>query len=295
MVYNMETITDRIINYDIQKSLNEHSSQITNFKALLEKYGSDWNNVDLLDEGNKLFFDNNRRFYEYDKQAIEKRAESRLGSIKKRFPNISFLGSYCDIGCGHGENPRMAVNYGFSKSVGIDIVPQWEEYYTNEIPNLEFIQMDISKDEYYGKFDFATSFAAFEHFEDPEKMLDKMVEMILEGGYLYIEFSPIWRSTDGHHMYRLIQFPYYHLIFSDDVIEAYYNRINFKERYYFNKWTALDFMSLFLNVKNMQIVHYEPFFEMKDLYFIKTFPMFFEGFSTEELIISGFRLLYKKL
>ena len=143
-------------------------------------------------------------------------------------------------------------------------------------------------------FDLVTSYAAFEHFDQPPIMFENMKQLVKRGGYLYIDFSPLWRSADGHHMYRNVQFPYFHLIFSEKTIKEYYGKNRFVDYNSYNKWSALDFLTLFSSNRDMQIVSLETVYQTRDLYFISAFPKLLNQYSLEDLLISGFKVLFYK-
>ena len=113
--------------------------------------------------------------------------------------------------------------------------------------------------------------------------------------HLYIDFAPIWMSADGHHMYRNIQFPYFHLIFADELIKEYCesHHINYAiER--LNKWSMMDFLMLFLSQKDMKVIDFVPYFNTRDYYFIKTYPQLLSGYSMEDLLTSGMKIVFKR-
>jgi hypothetical protein len=54
-------------------------------------------------------------------------------------------------------------------------------------------------------------------------------------------------------------------------------------------------MNLLMCVPGMKLEYYETMYEVKDLYFVKCFRQLLEGFGMEELAVSGFKLLYRKM
>ncbi len=284
---------------DLYQSIQRHELQIKAFSEIISDHSLEYvsNDLDILRKGNEIFFDRSISFPQYDTESIMTRAYNHLRWIMNKFPFVD-MSSYCDVGCGYGENPRAALMFGSNESVGIDINPRWNDICDNEKEKPRFIQADISRYPLDEKFKFITSYNAFEHFENPQLMLSRIANMVDGGGCLYIDFAPIWHSANGHHMYRRCQFPYYHLIFNDDVIKDYYEMQNSDyERYIhsFNKWSAFDFMNLLMCVPGMKLEYYETMYEVKDLYFVKCFRQLLEGFGMEELAVSGFKLLYRKM
>lgn len=282
---------------DIVKESQQQQASIENFRNLIHGLSLTEikNNIDILTEGNKIFFDKTRKFMNYNSYALLKHGRWEIQFFLK-YLSLDEFDSFCDIGCGHGQLAKAASERGFKKVLGIDIKEndRWNEYIKGT-KNLTYKKMDILKDSMDEKFQVVTSIAAFEHFEHPELMLNKMSNFVKNGGYLFIHFAPIWRSTNGHHLYRHIQFPWYHLIFSDDVRMEYYKKFNIDYSvHYFNKWSADDFMIMFLQNKELSPVTFEPMYEFRHFSFAQEFLWLFPGYSLEDLMMSGFTIVYKK-
>lgn len=181
-MYNIEKVINEI---NIDAQTERHIEQIKQFDAIIwnkdfEETSSD---IDILRAGNKIFFDKERVFLKYDDETILRRAEERFHVITSSIGQQKFE-SYCDVGCGHGENPLTALKFGCKRSVGIDINPTWERksWGTGAQGMPSFFKVDISKKSINEQFDLVTSFWAFEHFENPDSMLEKMGELVNTGG-----------------------------------------------------------------------------------------------------------------
>ena len=292
--------------YYINKIINEHMpppdaetvNQITAFRDLLNRAGGGniKDNPEILIRGNEIFFDKRRTFPNYQKDILLNDKKILLSNIVQP-EKMKEVKSYCDVGCGHGACPKIFSDFGCKRSVGIDIQEHkyWSEF-VEGTDNLEYICKDISKEQPEEKFQLVTSYSAFEHFDNPPLMLKSMMNMVEPGGYLYILFSPIWNSTDGHHNYRQIQFPWYHLIFSDEVINECHARLSVPETGIgFNKWSAFDFMNLFLGAREMRIVHFQTLFNFRHFYFAVNFRELLSQYTLEELMTSGFEIAYQKI
>ncbi len=254
----------------------------------------------ILEQGNHIFFDKQRKFLLYDVDSLSKRALKRFENLKRIIPDANFQESYCDVGCGNGEMPLVAVDLGCKCSVGIDVNPDWAGVKLSERTKaysrgLYLYKLDLLKEKYEKQFDLVTSYASFEHFKNPAAMLEKMCELVKPDGYLYIEFSPIWRSADGHHQYRHIQFPYYHLVFNEKVINDYYSENGIKDMFFYNKWSAFDYLVLFLRQPQMRVVFFEPHYCYRDYYFVERYQDLFVGYSREDLVVSGFTVVFQRI
>ena len=72
-----------------------------------------------------------------------------------------------------------------------------------------------------GSMDLIYSFAAFEHFENPEACLDESFRVLRKEGYLYLFFGPIYTAPWGRHAYRQIPIPYCHYLFEETELKQY--------------------------------------------------------------------------
>jgi SAM-dependent methyltransferase len=70
--------------------------------------------------------------------------------------------------------------------------------YSTILKNIE--DFDDSLNE---KFDCIFSIACFEHISKFPEALDKMWSLLKKDGKLFTMFSPIWSSSEGHHLYHI--------------------------------------------------------------------------------------------
>lgn len=70
--------------------------------------------------------------------------------------------------------------------------------------------------------------------------------------------------------------------------------LNIQENLFFNKWSAYDFMNMFTSYDGMRLLDFQLHYNTRDLWFIGKYPWLFPNYSIEDVIISGFRLIYKK-
>lgn len=127
-----------------------------------------------------------------------------------------------EIGCGRGETcSAIAKSYG-CEVVGIDIkrYPYWEQNRTNGV-TLHALDLSEGAPADLGLFDFACSFAVWEHVRHPFAML-KAVHALLKPGASFNFIANLYRGPKASHRYRRVYFPWPHLLFADEVFEDYY-------------------------------------------------------------------------
>ena len=295
MFYNISE--NQNIKKIIQNQMVQHRNQLNELKILLKDKNifSIKNDYKIFCEMNQIFFDKNRKFIKYENDILLNNAKKDLNNIINK---LNFgVNSYCDIGCGCGHFPRAGYELGINKNIGIDIYRNKRWDYFSVPHHVTYKCSDITKDiSQNDKFELVTSLNAFEHFENPIKMLESISYFVEDT--LYIKFSPIYNSSDGHHMYRHIQIPWYHLIFSKQVIDMYYKNNNLESLAninYFNKWSSLDFIILFSSFKLLRLESLIPIWDRSKLWFMNEFPHILPQYSIDDLMCTGFEVIYKKI
>jgi SAM-dependent methyltransferase len=164
-----------------------------------------------------------------------KKYEEQSAEFFKRFNNsFDFKNkSVLDFGCGWGVTCFEIGKY--AKDVtGLDInekalIQANEKLEANpSATNLEFTNK-ITKDK---QFDIIISKDCFEHYSNPELILDKMKKLLKPGGQLVIGFSGLWNSPIGGHLGKFSSLPWLHVIFDEglllDELRRYHSNNNIK-------------------------------------------------------------------
>jgi len=161
-----------------------------------------------------------RRAPVYKKARITQSGNRRAVNLNSKY---SLAGKrVIEIGCGRGETCRaIAKAYG-CEVVGIDVkrYPHWALSPTDGV---ELHAMDLSEAAPVGLglFDFAYSFAVWEHVRHPFAMF-KAVHALLKPGASFHFIANLYRGPKASHRYRQVYFPWPHLLFADEVFEEYY-------------------------------------------------------------------------
>lgn len=105
-----------------------------------------------------------------------------------------------DVGCGTGVLEQYLLTYSPAHITGIDISPRMITQARSKyaVPTVDFRSMDVMdlKDE---QFDFIIAYSVFPHFEEPDKLIAHLAELLVSGGELVICHSEGRDSINGHH------------------------------------------------------------------------------------------------
>ena len=163
-----------------------------------------------------------------------------------------------DVGCGEGGYVLAIANEKAKQVDGIDVLDRFHVARTKAselgLDNVRFLQDRLESVE-SSSYDVVISHDSFEHFAEPEKMLDELLRVTKDTGSLLIKFGPPWRSPWGRHMsgtYRKDR-PWIHLLIPERTImrvhSAYHDKESLLEKYSelevgLNKMTVKRFESM---------------------------------------------------
>ncbi|TYQ15828.1 UNVERIFIED_CONTAM: malonyl-CoA O-methyltransferase [Acetivibrio alkalicellulosi] len=126
-----------------------------------------------------------RNAMQYDKFA---RVQKKMGDIL--INNINSTGqdyqNILEIGCGTGYVTRLLLsNFNNAKITGLDIAPGMIDYVKSTVTskNVDFICSDIEEINITKKYDLIVSNATFQWFNNLEKTLVKIVNLLKPGGF----------------------------------------------------------------------------------------------------------------
>ncbi len=149
-------------------------------------------------------------------------------------------------------------------------------------------------------FDFVFSYNAFEHFPRPDQVLSETLRVLRPGGYVYIEFSPLFNSSYGMHAYKSIPVPYCHHLFRVSDMEAFIQKnqleqVNFTS--HANGWSLDQFRNLWKSkAGQVDVFEYNEIRTFGDLNLVTRYPSCFKSKSGnfDEFVVSGIRALFRK-
>jgi len=237
--------------------------------------------------------------YNYDPWSLEQRGKSRakeiLSLVRREKKNLH---TFLELGCGDGMVSCFLQRMG-KTATAIDIKDKnLDRRLINE--GVTFIRMDASNLCFENEsFDFVFSYDTFEHFAEPELVLQEAIRVVRKGGYIYFKFGPLYMSPMGLHIYRVITVPYCQFLFPMEMLKKFakvkkLEIIDFPE---VNKWSLEDYRKLWnkYNHKLSRVKYYE-YVDTSHLDLIIKHPSCFKSKTKnmDNLIVSSIEILFKK-
>lgn len=149
------------------------------------------------------------------------------------------------------------------------------------------------------RFDLVFSFNSFEHFPDPEVVLREAWRVLRPGGYLYLEFGPLWLSPRGAHQFQTISVPYVECLFTKETLTEYAAARDIRLMGYFwmNEWPLSRYRALWDRYADrLERVAYYEIFNADHVDLIARYPSCFRSKTAhfEDLIVSNIEVLFRK-
>jgi SAM-dependent methyltransferase len=159
---------------------------------------------------------------EYDEGAMAGRARDRLEWVHKR---IGLQGKrVLEFGCGGGFEVWLLAHHFGADAWGVDIAERaaWK---TLADDRTHLVLADLAVDQPFpeGHFDRVFSFYVFEHVSHPHAALAEIFRILKPGGLAWIAAN-LHRGPLASHRYKQVNFPFPHLLFTDDVFREFYRR-----------------------------------------------------------------------
>jgi len=227
--------------------------------------------------------------------------ENSLFLLKKEYPNFSQIvcgKKIIDFGCGDGY---QAVALALKEKCfvhAVDTNPKALEKAMllakeKKLSDKSIVFTNKISETQKKTFDVVISQNSFEHFSDPDSILDEMKSLINDGGKLLISFGPPWLTAYGSHMNFFCKFPWVNIIFSEKTV------MNVRGRYVkdgakkyeevksgLNKMTISKFEKIIAN-SGLKI-KYKKYACSKNLNFLSTIPFIKEFFTNRVTVILEF-------
>lgn len=163
----------------------------------------------------------------YDDESLTERAGGRLTSVQA---SIDLRGKrVLEFGCGSGFETWLLSHTLGADAWGVDIVERvaWKTL-ADDRTHLVLADLAVDRPFPENHFDRVISFYVFEHVVHPYAALAEIFRILKPGGLAWIAAN-LHRGPMASHRYREINFPFPHLLFSDDVFREFYRRRDMPE------------------------------------------------------------------
>ena len=192
-----------------------------------------------------------------------------------------------DFGCGSGFQVVAMALKGATFVVGVDIREEVFKEGINlakkhKVSNKVKFLTKIT-DEFFEYFDIIISQNSFEHYSDPEGIVELWKRLLKLKGKIYITFGPPWYAPYGAHMHFFTKIPWVNLFFSESTVMRVrtYFRSDGAKRYEeieggLNKMTVRKFEKI---IKNSGLAaEYINYHAVKKIKFLTKIPIIRELF-----------------
>jgi ubiquinone/menaquinone biosynthesis C-methylase UbiE len=224
-----------------------------------------------------------------------KKAEELQGLIgKRKLSDTKFL----ELACGDGM-VSCALQLKGKNATAIDIHSGGFDCRAKGA-GVEFLEMDATDLKFENdSFDVVFSYAAFEHFSEPECVLQEAIRELKKRGSIYLNFGPLYMSPFGLHVYRSIPVPYCQFLFSPYTLLKFAEKMgvnppNFES---LNNWSLTDYRELWDRYSHkLHRVQYFERLNVSHLDLIYQYPFCFKSVAKnfDDLIVAEIEVLFTK-
>lgn len=236
--------------------------------------------------------------YGSDARSLELRGASRAAELL-RVPGVREASSTLELGCWDGMVSLNLARRG-KRATAIDYRGQGFDQRAAR-GGVRLLLMDAAQLQFDAEtFDLVFSYDAFEHFDSPQSVLHEALRVARPGGYIYLEFGPLYYSPYGEHAYHSIPVPYCQFLFTEEQINgcaAKNNRavIDFT---HVNRWSLEQYRALWDKYAHAleKVSCYESV-DLTHLNLIETYPSCFKSKSRyfDNFIVDTVRVLFRKI
>jgi len=235
--------------------------------------------------------------YGYDAKSYEDRGIERTQEIL-RLPGAREATSFLELGCADGMVSCVLCRKGKNATAIDNSAARFDERAFRG--GVRILQMDAAQMAFGDEtFDFVFSYDAFEHFVEPERVLQEIIRVSRKGGHVYLNFGPLYMSPYGEHAYRSITVPYCQFLFPKSLINDFAYQeglplINFR---HVNGWSLQNYRQLWNSYSHMLIkIRYHEHLDLSHLNLIRKYLSSFRSNSScfDEFVVSSIEVLFEK-
>lgn len=236
--------------------------------------------------------------YPYDRFSATGRAGGRVQRLASLLPALQRPCTVLEVSCGEGlVGAVMAVG---GHEVVLTDIRDWRSDGARHLP---FVQWDVGDAPPFDarRFDLVVAYNATEHWTDPDTALAHLLAACKPGGYVVLDFGPLFNSPWGLHAWSL-GFPYPQFLFDREVINTGIARIGVNDVGHAasvlqstNGWTIESFRTLWqrCGAATLQLTEDRDY---RYLDFVEEFGPCFRGrgLSLEDLTINSIEIVLQK-
>jgi SAM-dependent methyltransferase len=237
--------------------------------------------------------------YLYDAQSVEKRGRERAYELLNMVPECEEMNRFLDLGCWDCmtcyELQRMK-----KTAIGIDIRAEGLTEKARRA-NTPFAQMDSKALGFAdNSFDFVFSYCSFEHFPDPELALQEALRTVRVGGYIYLNFGPLYLAPKGAHQFHVLTVPYCQCLFPKELLLEFARDrdLELNNFHWMNEWKLEQYSQLWNKYGHrMETVTYHEIYNADHLDLIARYPSCFRSKTHhfEDLLVTTVEVLFRKV
>lgn len=236
--------------------------------------------------------------YDFDAYSTGRRAYERALSFLKLEPLRKPGKNILEIACGDGMSGTALSIYGHQVTL-LD----YQDWRDSRAHGQNFIQANLGEPIPLpnSSYDFIFSFNAFEHIPDPALAINEMVRILRPGGFIWLDFNPLYASPLGLHAF-CFRMPYPQFLFSDGIIQSKLKALGLNDLGHemealqpLNRWRPQQFRDLW-HRSDCNIIEYNESTDFNHLDLVLQYPQAFRGhnLSLDDLTVAGMCIVLQK-
>jgi len=245
--------------------------------------------------------------YSYDPKSLDDRGKDRAERILSLVPKeLEKINNILELGCYDG---MVSCNLQRRGKITTAIDNRIDGFDNRAIDEgVKYLQMDAENLEFENEmFDMVFSFDAFEHFNKPDMVLQEAIRVVKPGGFIYLQFGPLFFAPMGLHIYNIVGVPYCQFLFSKELLKEYFNTkgsnpFTFENDQIvsdiqLNGWSLEEYRNLWKNNSHiLRRIKYDESTDFSSLNIINKYPSCFKSKVNhfESLTVSFIEVLFRK-
>ena len=221
------------------------------------------------------------------------------------------------IGCGTGRDIESWLKFKPNSITAVDLFNYeraWgevKERFSNDYKHIdiEFLQLDVEKQDLPKKFDIIASDAVFEHLRNFDFCIQNLTKALKCNGIVYATYGPLWHCWGGDHIGGEIKDGYNHLLLPNHQYKEYLKNLGEFEHDEGDgrTWIYNDLFSylhpkqylIILEKHNLKKEYLSFLLEKRSLEFKRQEPEKFsqleKKYSEESLIVTGMTIVFRRI